>query len=447
MRLLRPFPVPKKPPFNAHRLDGALISLLLKTPDAHRVHSRDQACVNRCVSYFSDKYQFYIYNNFVSIICGIIMFFHQDRFIQFDDQVPLQKKLANLHRILQGEIPFISRIAVALYDPKTEVLSTFLHSSGMNDPLPNYQASLDEAPSLKKILQQGKPRVVNNLILFQNGEHEHTIRIGRQGYAASYTRPMFHNGLIFGFQFFNSFETDVFTESCLHKLDIYGQIVSLLIVNDLSVVGMMNAAVKTTQHIVHFRDPETGNHLDRMSHYARLIASALAEKYQLDDVFIDRVFTFAPLHDIGKIAIPDKILLKSGPLDGDEFDCMKTHTVKGRQMIDDLVANFDLGGLKDIDILRNIAEYHHEMVNGSGYPEGLKGPAIPIEARIVAVADVFDALTSKRPYKDAWANEAAFAFLQELSGEKFDRDCVNALIAHEPEILRIQQEFQEDFYS
>lgn len=375
------------------------------------------------------------------------MFFHQDRFITLDDAAPLQKKLMNLHRILQGEMPFISRIAVALYDSKTELLSTFLHSSGLNDPLSNYQASLDEAPSLKEILRQGKPRVVNNLSTFEKGEHEHTVRIGHEGYSASYTRPMFHNAVFFGFQFFNSFETEVFTESCLHKLDIYGQIVSLLIVNDLSVVGMMNAAVKTTQHIAHFRDPETGNHLDRMSHYARLIAAALAEKYHLDDVFIDRVFMFAPLHDIGKIAIPDRILLKAGPLDNDEFDFMKTHTVKGRQMIDDLVANFDLDGLKDIDILRNIAEYHHEMMNGSGYPAGLKGQDIPIEARIVAVADVFDALTSKRPYKEAWTNEAAFALLKDLSGEKFDRDCVEALIAHEQDVILIQHKFKEDFYS
>lgn len=344
-------------------------------------------------------------------------------------------------------MPFITRIAVALYDPKTEILSTFLHSSGLYDPLSNYQAKLDDAPSLKEILHQGKPRVVNNLLTFENGEHEHTLRIGRQGYAASYTRPMFQNGLFFGFQFFNSFETEVFTESSLHKLDLYGQIVSLLIVNDLAVMDMLNVTVKTSRHIAHFRDPETGCHLDRMSHYARLIASTLAEKYHLDDVFIDRVFMFAPLHDIGKIAIPDRILLKPGPLDSDEFDFMKTHTVKGRQMIDELVANFDLGGLKDIDILRNIAEYHHEMVNGSGYPAGLRGRDIPIEARIVAVADVFDALTSKRPYKEAWTNEAAFAFLQELAGEKFDQDCVEALIAHEQDVIQIQLKFQEDIFS
>jgi len=221
----------------------------------------------------------------------------------------------------------------------------------------------------------------------------------------------------------------------------------LLLINDLSVIGMLNAAVKTTQDIAHFRDPETGNHLDRMSRYARLIASALADTYRLDDLFVNRIFMFSPLHDIGKIAIPDHILLKAGPLNEDEFAQMKTHTVKGRQMIDDLINNFELNGLKDISILRNIAEFHHEKVNGSGYPSGLKGEGIPLEARIVAVADVFDALTSKRSYKKAWSNEDAFQFLTQCAGEQFDRDCVRALTEHETDIREIQHRFREDFYS
>lgn len=375
------------------------------------------------------------------------MFNHQDLFTSFDETGSLKQKLVSLHRILQAELPFIARLAIALYDPKTEQLATYLHSSGKDNPLPNYQASLELAPSLQEILRQGKPRVVNNMTTFAKGEHEHTLRIGQAGYAASYTRPMFYHGLCFGFQFFNAFETDVFTESCLHKLDTYGQIVSLMIINDLSVIGMLNAAVKTTQDIAHFRDPETGNHLDRMSRYARLIASALADQYQLDDMFISRVFMFSPLHDIGKIAIPDNILLKAGPLNEGEFDVMKMHTVKGRQMIDDLINNFELNGIRDISILRNIAEFHHEKVNGSGYPRGLKGAEIPLEARIVAVADVFDALTSKRTYKDAWSNEDAFTLLRELAGEQFDQDCVDALIQNEAKIREIQLKFQEDFYA
>jgi HD-GYP domain-containing protein (c-di-GMP phosphodiesterase class II) len=170
----------------------------------------------------------------------------------------------------------------------------------------------------------------------------------------------------------------------------------------------------------------------------------LASHHQLDDTYIEHVFMFSPLHDLGKVGIPDRVLLKPGGLDPEERAIMNTHSTKGREMIDQMVANFGLDGLQHIDILRNIAQYHHEAVDGSGYPEGRRGGSIPLEARIVAVADVFDALTSRRPYKKAWSNEEAFAYLQRVAGEKLDRECVEALLAHREEVELIQQLFAEN---
>lgn len=373
------------------------------------------------------------------------MFKHEDILAPLSGDMSLKEKLLHVHQILRQEIPSIARIAVALYDPQTAVLKTYLHSSGEDDPLSNYQVNLNDAPSLQEILRQEKPRVVNNMVTFENGSKEHTRRLGRSGYAASYTRPIFYNGTFTGFVFFNSLEPDVFTENSLHKLDIYGHLLSLLVINDLTTTRILTAAVKTTQQISLSRDPETGSHLDRMSRYARIIAVALAEKYRYDDVFIERVFMFAPLHDIGKIAVPDKILLKPAPLDYDEIQIMKMHTIHGREMIDELLLNFELGNLDGIEILRNIAEFHHEAIDGSGYLAGLEQDMIPLEARIVAVADVFDALTSRRPYKEAWGNEEAFAWLQQLAGEKFDRDCVEALVQNRKLIEEIQKQFEDDY--
>jgi len=367
----------------------------------------------------------------------------QDTLESLNHNLPLREKLLKTHHAMQVHMPFIQRIAVAVYDPKTSLLKTYLHSSGDDNPLPNYQAQLSDAPSLQAILEQGRPRVINNMLTFEQGAHEHTRRIGRQGYAASYTMPMFSNGVFFGFIFFNSSEADVFSDFVLGQLDVFGHLISLMVVNEIVSMRTLVAAVATTSHLTDPRDPETGSHLDRMSRYARLIAKALAPRHQLDDEYIERIFMFSPLHDIGKIGIPDYVLLKPGSLDADETEVMHGHAAKGREIIDDLLKNFGLDAIQHVDILRNIAEYHHEQIDGGGYPAGLQGDAIPLEARIVAVADVFDDLTSRRPYKDAWTNDEAFAMLERLAGAKLDAECVRAMIAQRAQVEEIQAQFKE----
>ncbi len=372
-------------------------------------------------------------------------FQHRDTLAFLNQRGPLKDKLVAAHAVVQNALPFVARIALALYDPATTMLKTYMHSSGEDNPLEHYQTLIDNAPSLKRILEQGQPRVINKMLTFEDeNSPPHIQRLGRQGYAASYTIPMFDNGEFIGFLFFNSYEADVFSERVLQELDLHGHLIALMLIKELSLLQTLTAAIKTAGHITHHRDPETGSHLDRMSRYSRLIALELAKKHGLDDTYVESVFTFAPLHDIGKIAIPDDILLKPGPLSDEEMNVMRTHTLKGRQMIDELIENFGLENLDQANIMRNITTYHHEALNGSGYPQGLAGEKIPLEARIVAVADIFDALTSRRPYKEAWSNEQAFTQLQTLAGEVLDADCVNALIEARQEVEQIQQRFREN---
>lgn len=374
------------------------------------------------------------------------MFEHIDALEKLNSAASLKEKIVTAHAYLQDKFPFIARIAITLYDRETNLLKTFIHSSGEDNPLEHYQASMGQAKSLQAILDSGRPRVINNLLTFEHQNQEHSQRIGRQGYAASYTLPMFEKGEFVGFLFFNSYERDVFTEKVLTELDIFGHLISLLVINEESSIKVIHAAIRTSTQMAHVRDPETGSHLDRMSRYSRLIAKKLAEKYDLDDEYIEHVFMFSPLHDIGKVAIPDEILLKPGRLTDEEMQIMQEHARKGRELIDNMIENFELSNVNNISILKNIAEYHHECLNGCGYPEGLKGQEIPLEARIVAVSDIFDALTTKRCYKDAWTNDDAFATLQQLAGEELDADCVDALIECRPEIEKIQTQFKEDFY-
>jgi len=377
------------------------------------------------------------------------MFEHRDTLHKLNETLPLSEKLRFVHDVLRERFDAIERLAVALYDAETDMVRTFVDSGDVDSPLLHYEARLSESRSLADIVAKGVPRVVNDLKIFDASGHEHARRIAASGYGASYTMPMYLDGRFFGFLFFNSRRKDIFTDDVLHHLDVFGHLIALTVINDLSSVQRLLATVKTAREIAHARDCETGAHLDRMARYARLIGRALAgtDRYPLSDEFIEHLFIFAPLHDIGKIAIPDHILLKPGELDAEEIRTMRRHTTLGREIIDRMLRNFGLDDMPYVDILRNIAQSHHEAINGEGYPQGLRGEAIPIEARIVAVADVFDALTSQRPYKSAWSNDRAFVTLQELAGRMLDADCVRALIDNRTQVEEIQRRFREQPYA
>ncbi len=182
-----------------------------------------------------------------------------------------------------------------------------------------------------------------------------------------------------------------------------------------------------------YRDPETGAHILRMAHYSQLIARGLGLSVADQELLLQA----APLHDIGKVGIADSILLKPGRLTPEEFETMKLHAVYGYEILQGSASAVLQAGAA-------IALGHHEKFDGSGYPAGLKGEAIPIFSRVVAVADVFDALTSARPYKVAWTPEAATTYLQQQSGVHFDPACVLTFFHHWDEVRHIRARFVDD---
>ena len=195
------------------------------------------------------------------------------------------------------------------------------------------------------------------------------------------------------------------------------------------------------------RDNETGNHIRRTQNYVITLATKLAEnpKYavQLPRQDIELLYKSAPLHDIGKIGIPDRILLKPGRLAPEEFDIMKTHAAIGKASIE---AAEQLVGMPDsfLRFAKEIAGSHHEKWDGSGYPEGLAGEAIPLSARLMALADVYDALISKRVYKEAFSHEVARNIIVQGNGTHFDPAVIDAFIALEQDFIDIAKRFSDN---
>ena len=208
--------------------------------------------------------------------------------------------------------------------------------------------------------------------------------------------------------------------------------------------GSRDIAIFAISKLVESRDPETGNHLERIRYYSKTLAKSLQKKEyspkEIDELFIDNLFLTSPLHDIGKIGIPDYILLKPGQLDDREFNTMKNHTVIGYNTLNEAAK-------KDIkaDYLRmsaDIALSHHEKYNGEGYPKGIKGDEIPLCARIVTLSDVYDALVSKRVYKKAFTHDMARSIIIGDKGKHFDPIIVDAFLSCEDQFIEIYEQYK-----
>ncbi|MBF0634584.1 MAG: HD domain-containing protein, partial [Nitrospinae bacterium] len=207
--------------------------------------------------------------------------------------------------------------------------------------------------------------------------------------------------------------------------------IEIMLTRDAAIFGMAKLAES--------RDPETGAHLERIRNYTRTLAAELGAnpKYSnvIDDEFVLMIYQSSPLHDIGKVGITDSVLLKPGRLEPDEFELMKQHAQIGGDALA-ATQRWDMTEQNFLSMGREIAYYHHERWDGNGYPKGLKGEQIPLAARIMALADVYDALASKRVYKEPMSHEEASRIIQNESGKQFDPDIVDAF-------LKVEQKFRE----
>ncbi|MGL4595341.1 MAG: HD domain-containing phosphohydrolase [Thermoguttaceae bacterium] len=204
-----------------------------------------------------------------------------------------------------------------------------------------------------------------------------------------------------------------------------------------------DVAIFAMAKLAESRDSDTGAHLERVQHYCRALSHDMGMQPKFHDIldseFVRLIFQTSPLHDIGKVGIPDAILLKPGRLEPEEFEIMKSHTTIAANTLDAALSKFP--GVSFLKMARDIAASHHEKYDGTGYPCGLKGEEIPLCARITALADVYDALISKRVYKKAMTHEAARDIIVEGKGKHFDPDVVDSFLRRQDQFIAICNRF------
>lgn len=294
-------------------------------------------------------------------------------------------------------------------------------------------------------LAKGNALAIDDLDAFSSDKSPAFLsaQLTRDGKRSALFVPLRHNGGGEALLVFASSQVGAYTPEHVEFLSNLAGQVGHILGKTLFMEGLVVAAVEGLAKLAESRDPETGDHLARMSLYSAILAAELgnddAHRERITPAYVRDVFRFAPMHDIGKVGIRDDILLKPGRLDPDERSEMEHHPVIGGLVLRRSEEQMNALGHSIFQIGIEIAESHHEKFDGSGYPAGLAGEAIPLSARIIAVADVLDALTSKRPYKEAWPMGKALETISNDAGKHFDPAVVAALHRSLPRVMEIYE--------
>lgn len=301
---------------------------------------------------------------------------------------------------------------------------------------------------LQRALSSNKPLHIEDLekLSVDNPQAEFAAALSRDGYQSALFYPLGEKGQWMAILAFAAKKKAAYNREHLELLSNIAAQVSRGFEKTVITESLIVSAITGLAKLAESRDPETGDHLIRMAHYSAIIAEELNkhQRYrgQLDSDKVRDILQFAPMHDIGKVGIEDSILLKPGKLSEDERKEMEQHPVIGAEVLRRCEQQMNDVGHSVFKVGIEIAESHHEKYDGSGYPYGIKGDDIPLPARIVAAADVFDALTSKRPYKEAWPVERALDVMQEEAGSHFDPLVIDALQQSLPRIMEVYEELK-----
>ncbi len=358
----------------------------------------------------------------------------------------LEAFIPKVRAILSKSVP-CDRLAVAFIDNSDHIIAESASSNLKSAYLEPGFVSLISETSLGEILETRQSRVINDLVHYYEHVHQSlaTELILQEGVQSNLTIPIEIRGNILGFLFLSSVEKNAFTQEHVKYAE---RVLNLLKQNLFFHYIIQQIVAQTTSAFVSLmerKDNETSLHITRMSSYSYVIARELTKSdSNVSPMLIREIFWFAPLHDIGKIGVPDAILQKNSGLELDERKIIEEHVTIGLEVIRSM--NKGINNILELTMLNtaeNIIASHHEKYDGTGYPRGLSGEEIPIEGRIIALADVFDALTSKRPYKEAYPISKALEIIQSSIGTHFDPRVHQAFLEAMPEIRKIYNRYKE----
>jgi len=330
---------------------------------------------------------------------------------------------------LKAFIPY-NRIGIAVITDDGDSIEALIAKSDNDVNLDRGYSQTLKTSSLKQIINNHEVRIINDLVTYHKDHpfSESTKLILEEGMKSSISLPLFHEDKAIGVVFFSSTQTHIYDEKHQQFLINIANALGTSLEKSFIFENLMISTVRGFAKIVESKDNITGNHIDRISHYSTFVSKLLESSYdEIDDKFITSIKRLSPLHDIGKVGIPDNVLNKPGRLTEGEMTIMKTHSLHGAEVLEELLVSV---GANEFKMAVDIAKYHHEKVNGTGYPYGLTGEQIPLSARIVALVDVFDALTSERPYKGAFTFEEAIEIIKKDAGSHFDEKIVSIVMEH-----------------
>ncbi|MBA5762986.1 HD domain-containing protein [Vibrio sp. 404] len=342
--------------------------------------------------------------------------------------------------------PCLGRISLVTIDG--DCLSTY-HTEDIapsDQSLEFEEIVIRQGSSIEQIISQSQYRIINNINQLPDNRHVQMLKTS--GYVSSLAYPVVHHDKVISIIFFNSKTPHLFQNNEIKKDFFYvAQIIATLQILVFERQSHFDKLLTIALKIGHERDPETAQHLVRIGRYSEALARLLTKhKPEITTEFIHRIKCYAPFHDIGKYRIPDEVLFSTNTFSSAERAIMNKHTIYGEEIIANVVDMADLTNIpsEEVTFLKNIIRHHHEAFDGTGHPDGLSNVHIPLEARIVTLADVFDALLTKRPYKDPWTLDQVIEFVKAKSGYLFDPLCVQVLLENLDEMMTIRQTFADE---